>query len=89
MIPHFLAVEPVWVNGKLVEPKGWLSPETRALMAKAQADCEADQKVRRERDGVVKRDVTDDPTTQADDPASGSGASNIPTTPHSWPEDMR
>lgn len=33
---------PVHVAGRgLVAPKGWISPETRALMQKAQEDCAA------------------------------------------------
>lgn len=35
---------PVHVAGRgLVTPKGWISPETRALMQKAQDDCAAAQ----------------------------------------------
>ena len=30
-----LTPQPVWVNGKLVAPQGWISPETRELMRRA------------------------------------------------------
>ncbi|SOC00128.1 hypothetical protein SAMN05877831_102292 [Rhodobacter maris] len=33
---------PIWVAGKgLAHPPGWIGPETRALMRKAQEDCDA------------------------------------------------
>ena len=36
-----LSLGPVWVAGKgWVAPRGWLSPEARALMEKAQRECE-------------------------------------------------
>ena len=34
-----LTPQPVWFNGKLVAPKGWISPETREAMRKAQEGC--------------------------------------------------
>lgn len=38
--PVDLTPDPVWVTGKgLVSPPGWISPETRALMDKAQREC--------------------------------------------------
>lgn len=49
MTSHLIRMEPVWVGGKLVYPEGWISPETRELMAKAQADCEAAQAAMKER----------------------------------------
>ena len=27
-----MQLEPIWINGKLVCPKGWISPAQRALM---------------------------------------------------------
>ncbi|MCV2863334.1 hypothetical protein [Defluviimonas sp. WL0075] len=42
---------PVHVIGRgLVAPKGWISPETRALMQKAQDECAAAQAAMTDRD---------------------------------------
>lgn len=37
-----LTPQPVWINGKLVAPKGWISPETREAIRKATEGCQVD-----------------------------------------------
>lgn len=68
---------PVWVNGKLVTPKGWISPQTRELMAKAQADCVAAQKAMREGRDELSAETGKGETAQR------------PDTADRWPKDMR
>ncbi|KQB13211.1 hypothetical protein H9N28_08125 [Rhodobacter capsulatus] len=63
---------PVWVAGKgLVSPPGWISPETRALMQKAQDDCAAYQaaKLRNDEKGVSKVDTLSDTAKGTGTPA--------------------
>jgi hypothetical protein len=69
-------MEPVWVGRKLIEPIGWISPETRERMAQAQADNVADQKAMRERQGLPLKLLR----ANADKPSA---------SPDRWPEDMR
>ena len=76
MTYSLIRMEPVWVNGKLMEPKGWISPETRERMAKAQADCEADQVAMRERRGLPLKLRS----VNADKPSASHDK---------WPQDMR
>ena len=63
---------PVWVAGKgLVSPPGWISPETRASMQKAQDDCAAYEaaKAKEAKEGVSKVDALPD-----DDKSDGTPA---------------
>ena len=62
---------PIWVPGKgLVSPPGWISPETRALMQKAQDDCAAYQAAKASRSAgeTVTPDAPTTPDTTAPDP---------------------
>lgn len=64
---------PVQVCGRgLVTPKGWISPETRALMAKAQEDCARDAEAREAATAEAQRTpVSDAPTGFVIDPFAG------------------
>lgn len=63
---------PVHVAGKgRVSPKGWVSPETRALMQKAQDDCAAAQAAMSTAQGAARRARDDAPKGYVIDPFAG------------------
>lgn len=66
---------PVWVVGKgLVTPRGWISPETRELMEKAQRESEEAQAAMKARDDLAAH------TTQVSDQAEEAPCG----TPDPW-----
>lgn len=63
---------PVHVAGRgLVTPKGWISPETRALMQKAQDDCAAAQSALAAAPNDAQRVPDDAPSGFVTDPFGG------------------
>lgn len=69
-------MQPVWVNGKLVEPKGYISPEIQERIDRCVAESDAARKIIEER------------AAQRAQPQPDSTAQRPSTAPR-WPEDMR
>lgn len=66
-----IRMEPVWVAGKgLVAPKGWISPETRALMEQAQREC-AEAATHKGTSRATEGDTGGTPSGYVTDPCHG------------------